>query len=136
MYQGLAKNTCNVSVMGSIPIVSTTQLVFQLVVDSSEQTGILVCQSSWSGRLPVTQEITGSSPVRTATMAGGIGWYQGQSHKLHECGSIPQRRNKAGLTLRSWEVSFWSRNWDAEVRVLKVCTDKVWVLPAKRVYCL
>jgi hypothetical protein len=26
MYQGLAKNTCNVSVMGSIPIVSTTQL--------------------------------------------------------------------------------------------------------------
>ena len=27
-------------------------------------------------------------------------------------------------------------NWDAEMRVLKVCTDKVWVLPAKRVYCL
>lgn len=28
MYQGLAKNTCNVSVMGSIPIVSTVQLIF------------------------------------------------------------------------------------------------------------
>lgn len=27
----------------------------------------LVLQSSWSGRLPVTEEITGSSPVRTAT---------------------------------------------------------------------
>jgi hypothetical protein len=27
-------------------------------------------------------------------------------------------------------------NWDAALRVLKVCTDKEWVLPAKRVYAL
>ena len=55
MYQGLAKNTCNVSVMGSIPIVSTSPTGDSLIdfdrFDNLEQTSILVylCNGSSTG---------------------------------------------------------------------------------------
>ena len=47
-------------------------------------------------------------------------------------GSIPPRRNKAGFDTPLMGGQFsGGENWDAEMRVLKVCTDKVWVLPCK-----
>ena len=50
-------------------------------------------------------------------------------------GSIPPRRNKAGFGTPLIGGQFsGAENWGVEMRVLKVCTDKVWVLPAKRVY--
>ena len=70
-------------------------------------------------------------------MAGGpVGIGRGLI-SLVKCGSIPQRRNKAGFDTPLMGGQFsGGENWDAEMRVLKVCTDKVWVSPAKRVYCL
>lgn len=49
----------------------------------------LVRSSNWLGHLPFTEKLTGSIPVRTTILRGGLEMVPARSHKPNHMGSIP-----------------------------------------------